>query len=250
MLEQYRRASCRAVMLDYDGTLVAFAPEPRFAQPDKELLDLLASLGKDPRNEVAIVSGRPRGVLEDWLGNLPISFIAEHGAWTREKGGEWRVLRTMSGEWKERVLPLLQLHVDRLPGASIEEKEFSLAWHYRRADPDQAWLRSKELLDDLTGFTRNIDVQVFEGNKVIEVRNAGVNKGTAALEWLAARTPDFILAIGDDRTDEDLFKALPPAAYSVRVGVETTAARFYVGSVHAVRPLLQDLASSAVEKPA
>ena len=77
----------------------------------------------------------------------------------------------MTNDWKERVRPILQLFVDRLPGALLEEKEFSLAWHYRRADPEQASLRAKELLDDLTGYTRNIDVQVFEGNKVIEVRN-------------------------------------------------------------------------------
>jgi hypothetical protein len=97
------------------------------------------------------------------------------------------MLKTMTNEWKERVRPILQLFVDRLPGALLEEKEFSLAWHYRRADPEQASLRAKELLDDLTGYTRNIDVQVFEGNKVIELRNSGINKGTAALEWLLAR---------------------------------------------------------------
>ena len=128
------------------------------------------------------------------------------------------MLKTMTTDWKERVRPILQLYVDRLPGALLEEKEFSLAWHYRRADPEQASLRAKELLDDLAGYTRNIDVQVFEGNKVIEIRNTGVNKGTAAMEWLTSHTPDFILGIGDDWTDEDLFRALPPTAFSVRVG--------------------------------
>ena len=140
---------------------------------------------------VTIVSGRPRHTLENWFGKLPISLIAEHGVWLRNKNSDWRILKTMTNDWKERVRPILQLFVDRLPGALLEEKEFSLAWHYRRADLDQASLRAKELLDDLTGYTRNIDVQVFEGNKVIEVRNSGINKGTAALEWLSGQSAGF-----------------------------------------------------------
>ena len=139
--------------------------------------------------------------------------------------------------------------MDRLPGAWLEEKEFSLAWHYRRADPEQAPLRAKELLDDLAGYTRNIDVQVLEGNKVIEIRNTGVNKGTAALEWLTARTPEFILSIGDDWTDEDLFRALPPTAWSVRVGLATTAARYYLSGHTVVRRVLREL-SEVKQEPA
>jgi len=142
------------------------------------------------------------------------------------------------------VRPILQLFVDRLPGALLEEKEYSLAWHYRRADPDQSSLRAKELLDDLADYTRNIDVQVMEGNKVIEVRNAGVNKGAGAREWLARYPADFILAFGDDWTDEDMFRALPPEAYSVRVGLENTAARFRIANPAAVRQVLGELAAA------
>ena len=185
LIQRYRSTNRRALLLDYDGTLVPFAAEPRLAHPDAELLELLTALGSDPANEVTIVSGRPRHTLENWFGKLPVSLIAEHGVWLRNKNSDWRMLKTMTNDWKERVRPILQLFVDRLPGALLEEKEFSLAWHYRRADLDQASLRAKELLDDLTGYTRNIDVQVFEGNKVIEVRNSGINKGTAALEWLS-----------------------------------------------------------------
>jgi trehalose 6-phosphate synthase/phosphatase len=241
LIQQYRSATRRTLLLDYDGTLVPFAAEPRLAQPDAELLELLAALGSEPANELIIVSGRPRHTLEGWFGKLPISLTAEHGVWLRNKNSGWRMLKTLTNDWKERVRPILQLFVDRLPGALLEEKEFSLAWHYRRADPEQASLRAKELLDDLTGFTRNIDVQVFEGKKVIEVRNSGINKGTATQEWLSGQTPEFILGIGDDWTDEDLFRALPENAFSVRVGVATTAARFYLGNHTAVRRLLREL---------
>jgi trehalose 6-phosphate synthase/phosphatase len=243
MIAQYRAAARRALLLDYDGTLVPFAAEPSLARPDAELIEMLTTLGSNPANLVAIVSGRPRRTLEAWFGQLPVSLIAEHGVWLRPKDADWRMLRTMSGDWKERVRPILVLYVDRLPGASLEEKEFSLAWHYRRADPEQASLRAKELLDDLAGYTRNIDVQVFEGNKVIEVRNAGINKGIAAMEWLTECPPDFIFGIGDDWTDEDLFRALPPSAFSVRMGLGNTAARYYLGDPAAVRQLLRDLAA-------
>ncbi|HXA45912.1 MAG TPA: bifunctional alpha,alpha-trehalose-phosphate synthase (UDP-forming)/trehalose-phosphatase [Candidatus Angelobacter sp.] len=241
LVQQFYSATRRALLLDYDGTLVPFAAEPWLAKPDNELIELLRVLGSDPANEVTIVSGRPRQTLENWFGKLPISMIAEHGVWLRNKGSDWRMLKTVTNDWKQGVRPILQLFVDRLPGALLEEKEFSLAWHYRRADLDQASLRAKELLDDLTGYTRNIDVQVFEGNKVIEVRNSGINKGTAALEWLTGQTPEFILGIGDDWTDEDMFRALPATAFSVRVGVANTAARFFLASHTAVRRLLREL---------
>jgi trehalose 6-phosphate synthase/phosphatase len=248
-LQQYRAAGNRALLLDYDGTLVPFASEPRMARPDAELMELLATLVSDPANQVAIISGRPRRTLEEWFGGLPVSLIAEHGAWLRQRGSDWRMIKAMSADWKERVRPILQLYVDRLPGALLEEKDFSLAWHYRRADPDQAPLRAKELVDDLAGFTRNIDVQVFEGNKVIELRNSGVNKGTAALDWLAGQTPQFTLGIGDDWTDEDMFRSLPSNAMSVRVGMANTAARFYLGNHTAVRRLLRELVNSPAAAP-
>ncbi|MHC1770011.1 MAG: bifunctional alpha,alpha-trehalose-phosphate synthase (UDP-forming)/trehalose-phosphatase [Verrucomicrobiia bacterium] len=241
LIEHYRAAYSRAILLDYDGTLVPFAPSPQLAAPDAEALNLLAGLAADPANAVALISGRPRSDLERWFGRLPIGLIAEHGLWMRPQGGEWRVLRVITADWMSQVRPILQLYVDRLPGALLEEKEFSLAWHYRRADPEQASVRANELLDDLADYTRNIDVQVLEGDKVIEVRNTGVNKGTGGMEWLSGRKLDFTLAMGDDWTDEDLFRALPQEAYSIRVGLAKTAARFHLGSYAGVRHLLREL---------
>ncbi len=249
MVQQYRAAPRRALLLDYDGTLVPFAAEPKLAQPDADLVGTLTALGSDPANEVTIISGRPRRTLEEWFGQLPISLIAEHGVWLRDKGADWRMIKNMTADWKDRVRPLLQLYVDRLPGALMEEKDFSLAWHYRRADPEQASECAKELIDDLTGYTRNIDVQVFEGDKVVELRNSGVNKGSAGKEWLSGQSPEFILGIGDDWTDEDLFRALPLSAYSVRVGLANTSARYYLSGPATVRRMLHELAGGSAAKP-
>jgi trehalose 6-phosphate synthase/phosphatase len=247
LIHQYRSARRRALLLDYDGTLVPFADTPRSAVPDAELIALISRLSEDPANALVIVSGRPRANLQEWFGSLPVALIAEHGLWLRSAEQDWRLLKTTPVEWKDRVRPILQLYVDRLPGALLEEKDFSLAWHYRKADPEQASLRAQELIDDLSGYTRNIDVQVLEGNKVIEIRNTGVNKGIAALEWLGADPAEFILGIGDDWTDEDLFRALPPTAWSVRVGVAKTAARYHLGNHAAVRRLLRELTETSPE---
>lgn len=241
LARDFAGASRRCLLLDYDGTLVPFADDPKLARPDPELLEMLDSLCADPSNEVVIVSGRPRNHLERWFGNLHAGLIAEHGIWLRSPSNIWKCLNGTSTEWKERVRPILQLHVDRLPGAMLEEKEFSLAWHYRRADPAQASIRAAELLDDISDFTRNIDVQVLEGDKVLEVRTTSVTKGTAALEWLRALRPDFVLAIGDDWTDEDLFQVLPRTAYSVKVGLAPTNAKYHLGTHAAVRRLLREL---------
>jgi trehalose 6-phosphate synthase/phosphatase len=250
MIQEYRSAQQAALLLDYDGTLVPFFGDPKLAHPDQEVIALLAELSADPTTQVVIVSGRPRRDLEEWFGAMPVDLIAEHGVWLRYKQGQWRMLRPFTAEWKDRVRPILQLYVDRLPGAMLEEKEFSLAWHYRRADPELASVRAKELLDDLAGYTRNIEVQVLEGNKVLEVRNTGVTKGTAAMECIARYLPDFTLAVGDDWTDEDLFRALPPAAFSVRVGLANTAARYHLANHSAVRRVLRELCAGSGDRMA
>jgi trehalose 6-phosphate synthase/phosphatase len=247
LLQHYQKATRRVLFLDYDGTLVPFAPTPAQARPDPELLELLSKLSGDTRNEVVIISGRPRRDLENWLGHLPVELVAEHGAWVRPRGDQWRMPKTLTADWKERVRPILQLYVDRLPGAFLEEKDFSLVLHYRRADPEQASVRAKELLDDLADYTRNVEVQVLEGHKVVEIRNSGVSKGTISAEWLAEAAPNFILGIGDDWTDEDLFRALPETAYSVRVGVANTAARYYLTMPFSVRRLLIELSHAGSE---
>lgn len=239
LVQQFQESSARALLLDYDGTLVPFNDHPRLARPDPELLQLLADLCALPGNNVAIVSGRSQADLQSWFGHLPLNLVAEHGICSRDSHGNWITRKIPALDWKSRVRPILQLYVDRLPGAFLEEKQFSLAWHFRRADPEQAALRAAELRDDLADYTRNIDVQVLEGNKVLEVRNTMVTKGTAATEWLDSFNPDFILAIGDDWTDEDLFRALPPSAFTVRVGLASTAAKYYLGSHIAVRRFLR-----------
>ncbi len=238
-----RRRSRRPILLlDYDGTLVPFAPLPHLAEPDAELLDLLTRLSRPP-NTVYIVSGRSRSVLDGWLGKLPLGRIAEHGAWLHPPGGEWRQLKPTTPAWKDKLRPIFQTYVDRLPGSLIEEKEFSLAWHYRKADPEIGMLRAKELVDDLMHYTANFEVQVLEGKKVVELRQSGVHKGAAVLDVLRGSNFDFIFAAGDDQTDEDMFRSLPPEAVTVRVGWRFSAARYSLRGPAEMRRFLHGFAA-------
>src|SRR5262249_918446 len=139
-------------------------------------------------------------------------------------------------------LPMLKSYADRVPGTSVEEKEFSIVWHYRNAAPERGALAASELSDDLLAFTANIDVQVVQANKSVEGRSAGVDKGVAAAHWLGKGGYDFVLAVGDDRSDEDTFGILPERAYSIRVGERPTRARFWVRSPADVLDLVSRLA--------
>lgn len=243
--QAYEAATHRLLLLDYDGTLVGFQTNPQRAQPDPELLQLLSNLAENPLNRVVIISGRDRTTLSTWLGHLPIDFVAEHGVWLRKGDDDWSLFQELRADWKAEMKPMLDLYVRRTAGSFVEEKDYSLVWHYRRVDAELGATRARELMTHLTFMTSNTDLQVLEGNKVIEIKTAGINKGTAASRWLGGTggdAPDFILAIGDDRTDEDTFGALPPDAYTVKVGgAPRSKARYSVASSADVRQLLRSL---------
>jgi trehalose 6-phosphate synthase/phosphatase len=150
-------------------------------------------------------------------------------------------VKSFDGGWKERLLPILKMYADRMAGAFVEEKEFSLVWHYRAADPQQVRPVARELTDYLLAFTANIDVQVSRGSKVIEIRNAGINKGVAVQQWLSQKEFDCILALGDDATDEEMFTVLPRQAYSFHIGASSTRARFNLRDPSEVLQLLEEL---------
>jgi trehalose 6-phosphate synthase/phosphatase len=242
---EYRAASARLLLLDYDGTLVPLAKTPEQAYPDREILGGLDTLSGDSRNTVVIISGRERAVLERWFGALDLGLIAEHGIWVRDHGGEWEMTRTATKEWKEEIRPILEVYVDRTPGSFVEEKEYSLAWHFRNADPGLSGTRSIELREDLMLRTKNLHLALLEGDKVVEVKNADIHKGTAAEHWVRKGAHDFILAVGDDRTDEDLFAAVPGGAWTIKVGPHPSRAAYSLPSVTEMRRLLAGWISPA-----
>jgi len=238
----YTKSQKRLFLLDYDGTLVGFRGNPKQAGPDDEIMTLLQNLSSNSKNNVVIISGRDKATLSKWLGNLNLALVAEHGAWIKQKGEDWQCIEPFRSDWKDTVRPVLELYTDRTAGSLVEEKDFSLVWHYRAVDPGLAYIRGQELRDALLNLTGNLDVGVFEGNKILEIRNPGISKGRAAKCWLAKQKWDFLLAAGDDYTDEELFGALPDGAYSIKVGLNISKAQFRVDTPDEIRSLLSELA--------
>jgi trehalose 6-phosphate synthase/phosphatase len=243
-ITRYEKAQRRLLFLDYDGTLTPLVSHPALAKPDETRLELLRALAVNPKNTTVIVSGRDRQTLEEWFCTLPLGLVGEHGAWIRPLDQNWQRIKPLSDKWKLQLLPILEIYADRLPRAFVEEKEESLAWHYRMADPEQAELCASELTDHLLHLTAKTDLQVIQGSKVVEIRRAGVDKGSAFLAWLGREEYDFILGIGDDTTDEDLFKSMPESALSIRVGISATHAHYNMRSSAEVIDFLRALVAA------
>lgn len=242
--DRYKAAKNRLLLFDYDGTLVGFKKEIDEAFPDAALYQLLDSFVADSKNKLVIISGRKHTTLEHWFGMKNYTLIAEHGAWKKKVQKDWVQAPGLSTVWKEEVIKLMETYTDKTPGSFIEEKSYSLAWHYRKVQKGLGALRANELMDNLQYHLNTFGLKMLDGDKVVEVKNADVNKGRATLNLLHETDFDFILAIGDDRTDEDTFKALPEQAITIKVGSNVSAAKYYLEDQEEVRALLRALLSN------
>lgn len=241
LLEQYRLADNRLLLLDYDGTLVPFASQPLQAAPQQPLLDLLDALAADPRNHLYIISGRDSATLERWLGHLPVNLIAEHGSKAKAVESGWTAEATADDGWHREVKSIMDGYVVRCPRSFVEQKEFSIAWHYRNADPTQGNMRAKELVGEMQSLAPGKGLGVLNGHKVVEVRSKGIDKGTAVVKLLGQRDYDFLLAIGDDVTDEDMFRQLAAdaRAFAIKIGNAKSFAKFNLHTPYMAFSLLE-----------
>ena len=241
LLRTYADATRRLLLLDYDGTLAPLVARPELAKPEAKLLNLLARLCSDPLNTLFIISGRDRYTLDQWLGDLNLNMVAEHGSWIKRSGREWENPSLVSNEWMEPVNLILDRYTQRCKGSFVEHKSYSLAWHYRNVDEADAASQAAELLNELHEFTSHWGIGVINGNKVIEVRNKGISKGEAVKTILNANDYDFIFACGDDTTDEDMFQQLSFIAdsYTFKVGLQGSYASFNLNDTDQVFSLLE-----------
>jgi trehalose 6-phosphate synthase/phosphatase len=240
IISDYRKAKRRILLLDYDGTLVSFAKYPELATIDKETLEIILKLSDDSGNKIVIISGRDKDFLEKQFINIPVTLIAEHGFFTKNPVGNWESAFHPVNHWKDLLIPILTEFTNRCSGTFIEEKTASIAWHYRNAEDDFVQLRLHELRDNLADIIRQkTDFEIIEGNKVLEIKCGKYDKSQAALALMKNESPDFILAAGDDNTDELLFKALSGSAYTIRVGLNQTLAKYSVSNFSLLLNLLK-----------
>jgi trehalose 6-phosphate synthase/phosphatase len=228
------------LLLDYDGTLVPLELMPDLAKPDPELVTLLTKLAA--HFEVHIVSGRERATLQSWLGGLPITLWAEHALWRCGASATiWSAVVCRDHAWTNSVrLCMLRASVD-VPGSFVEDKGLSLAWHYRLCAAAAGSRRASELRAQLS--TAFPDVDVLVGHKVLEARARGVHKGLAVTAVRRERPASVIVAMGDEETGDDMFRALGPADVRISVGARVTG-RCMLRSHIGVRQFLRRLLGS------
>jgi trehalose 6-phosphate synthase/phosphatase len=242
LAERLRLVDDLVVLLDYDGTLVPFTQVPDLAHPDAELLELLRMLASSNR-AVHVVSGRGHDTLERWFGNVPIDLWAEHGVWHRPNDSrQWDTDTAVSPDWFNQARTILEWFTVRTPGSLIETKASALAWHYRMSDPEMGDEHARHLRRTLTAALHRYPVEILDGKKVVELRPREASKGRVVAHILkrCSRTP-LILAVGDDRTDEDMFAVLPDSGVSIRVGPGPTRAHHRLADPQAVRSLVRSL---------
>ncbi|MBI2966594.1 MAG: trehalose-phosphatase [Bacteroidetes bacterium] len=242
--EKFLHALKKLILLDYDGTLVNFSPVPSDAKPSKRLLSILKKLTGEPQTKVVIITGRDYQDIDALIGQLPIDIIAEHGAMVKENGG-WKEMSGYNTRWKKDIFPLLNEVTGTYPGSFIEEKRFSLAWHYRKAEEKLGWAYSEAMVRTLNDITPRYGLRIITGNKVVEIISRHINKGKAVRYFLKHGTYDFVLAAGDDTTDEDMFNALSKNKYgfTIKVGNGKTSAGYKLETVDKVLSLLENLSA-------
>ena len=244
ILQSFNLAKNRLLLLDYDGTLTGFHVNHKKAIPSEKLLKTIKVLSENNSTNVVIISGRSSDFLEKHFGHLYIDLIAEHGHLIRTKGtSKWKEKNISSNDWMPHILPIMQQFADNTPGTFVEIKKNSLVWHYRKTDPELGIIKSEELKTILSSMISN-EVHLMNGDKIIEIVSSSVNKGTAAVERLDSSNYDFILAAGDDITDEDMFHYLPPRAINIKVGLKDTVAKYRIVDPIAMVDFLEQLTHS------
>ena len=227
IINEFSVAKNKLLLLDYDGTLVGFNENPNKAVPTENLLKVLVDLSKKKGIDIVIISGRPKEFLEQHFAHLNITLVAEHGLFLKKPSSEWIEKKGISSEWKDHMLPVLDTFTDNTPGTFIENKKNSLVWHYRKADPELGINRSVELKTVLSSLLPN-ELTLLDGNKVLEIVPANINKGIVALDIFNSKNYDFVLVAGDDVTDENMFMNLPSEVFKIKVGIKKTTADYFI----------------------
>jgi len=240
LLVRYRNAKSKAILLDYDGTLINHTPVPETTILSEDLFEILIKLVEAPKTEVFIITGRGYKDIDKIMTHLHVNIIAEHGAMIKENG-IWKNQISENDSWKARIFPILNQITLNCPNSFIEEKKFSLAWHYRNAEYGSGFRSSRELIRTLKSAILSDNLKIIDGNKIVEVMDRAAGKGNAVRKLYNQSHFEFILAIGDDATDEEMFEYLlkNANAITIKVGNGTTYAKNRLKGINDVLNLLK-----------
>ncbi|KAF7838078.1 putative alpha,alpha-trehalose-phosphate synthase [UDP-forming] 11 [Senna tora] len=266
IVSAYRNTHSRLILLDYDGTMLPQASINK--TPTDEVISVLNFLCSDPKNTVFIVSGRDKSCLSKWFSTCDkLGLSAEHGYFTRwSRDSAWETCGlTMDFDWKKIAEPVMALYTEATDGSFIEQKESALVWHHQEADPHFGSCQAKELLDHLESVLVNEPVVVKRGQHIVEVKPQGVSKGIVVENIISSmrsegKSPDFLLCLGDDRSDEDMFESIARTVcntsmaeiakvFACTVGQKPSMAKYFLDDTYEVIKLLRGLANASPAAP-
>jgi trehalose 6-phosphate synthase/phosphatase len=240
ILKKYHEAINCLVILDYDGTLVEIKYHPDEAIPDENVKTLLSKLNANDKNKIVVISGRKKDFLESWFGTIPITLVAEHGIFAKRE--EWENILSEPTPWMDDVKNIMERFSENCAFTFVEEKTKSLSWHYRNADPESGFAQSRELINLLSDYLISTNVNILDGKKVIEVKPLMANKGEALKRIIDFSKYDFLICIGDDKTDEDMFEVVNyHGGITMKVGEGYSIAQYRVDTVSEVMSFLSNL---------
>lgn len=238
------------IALDYDGTLFPIVKNPEAAVPDQELREILKELSE--KSNLHIVSGRPMRDLKQWFAGMDLHLHAEHGAVNLDQETSQQLSEK---ELIDQISAGFGRIAHRYPGTKVEAKTFSVTFHYRNAEDGE--IAADEVREFLA--SEFAQMQKLEGKKAVEARFAHLNKGAVIRKLNSRAHESFVVAIGDDLTDEDMFLATPEDGFTIVVGSHSSKARHRLRDSEEVRTLLKELClqlatnsqdfSSALRKP-
>jgi len=229
ILQAYKKAENRILFLDYDGTLVPFSDLPGESKLGEEIRHILMNLTRDLKNHIYIISGRDRLFLTHQFLDIPVGLIAEHGFRMKEADGSWNPVISSNNSWKKQIMTFFQELSLLYPGSFVEKKESSVAYHYRMAGKNAGeQIRPVVLKNFLILSNKYPRLSFLDGHLVCEIKPESFNKGRTASAILRKDNFDFIMAAGDDMTDEDLFTELGNDTFTIKIGAPPTHARYYI----------------------
>lgn len=232
------------LLLDFDGTLAEIVPRPADAWPPPGIIRALEALAARDDVHVGIVSGRR---LIDLVERVPVPrvwHVGGHGAEVRRPDGEAELPGELPG-----ARAAIAAFVERAAGLAgrdvlIEDKGLSAAVHLRGLPPEDAARIARAATTIADALALTAPVRRSGGKAVVELRVAGIDKGRMALDLLERWGAPAAVALGDDETDEDMFRALGPKGLTVKVGPGPSAAAYRLRGVGEVELLLAALARS------
>ena len=266
-IRDYHESNKNLIFIDYENIIQIFTNNNKENKEQKEnVLSQLKILSSQEKNKVYIISGCKKNNLDELFGGIKdIGLASEYGFFYKKPGenslqNDYHQLFKMNDwSWKKGILPILKGFTDRTEGSYIIEKESMLSWVYKNCDPDFGPIQANEMISHIKGLLfQNDPIIVTDENDAVNIRPKNINKGYFISEILKqeyknGEFPEFILVIGDQNGDEEMFKYLNYlknnfeiksrlfSIYSVTIGKKVSNANYYFNQSNEIFDYLENL---------